>query len=118
MTVTILSGRFQGLRTSDALDAAGDIGTAPSIGRRVVRPSSLNPDFPDSGCEVAPRCLECPRAQCKYDDPDDPELAVRNAQIEAARAAGESAVQVAARFGISVRSVYRAITMVREERAG
>ncbi len=24
---------------------------------------------PDRGCEVAPKCLECPLPQCKHDDP-------------------------------------------------
>ena len=25
--------------------------------------------FPDTGCDVSTRCLECPLPQCRYDDP-------------------------------------------------
>ena len=29
-----------------------------------------NYDYTDTGCDLAPSCLECPLALCKYDDPN------------------------------------------------
>ena len=36
---------------------------------RIERGLPENYNYRDTGCELAPSCLECPLATCKYDDP-------------------------------------------------
>ena len=67
-------------------------------------------DFPDTGCAAGgPSCLACPLARCVHDGvrpggpPRQPE---RDALIVAALA-GATVEDVAARFGLSRRSVWR-----------
>ena len=65
----------------------------------------------DTGCEVAPKCLECPLPQCRYDDPgwfqrhknDERDRGI----ISALRQDGLSVTQAVYRFGISRRTVVR-----------
>ena len=64
-------------------------------------------DFQDTGCELAPRCLACPFPSCRYDDYG----AVRRAKYEAIRAAaaGTPRAALATRFGVSKRTIQRAL---------
>ncbi|MFQ5861383.1 MAG: helix-turn-helix domain-containing protein [Dehalococcoidia bacterium] len=70
--------------------------------------------YRDDGCEVSPSCLICPLPKCKYDDPgwlqrerrrgrDLEVLRVRQAQTL-------SVPQLAQRFGISQRTVFRILS--------
>ena len=75
--------------------------------------------YRDTGCEIAPSCLQCPLPQCKY---DNPRLARREKRSErdrqvvtAFRHGGMSALQVAALFGMSQRTVFRIIKRYDEE---
>lgn len=64
----------------------------------------------DDGCFVAPACLSCPLDVCRYDDPaavTKYRNATRNAAIAEALNAGGVRSEVAARFGLSERTIYR-----------
>ena len=80
--------------------------------------------YRDTGCEVSPSCLRCPLPVCKYDLPKHqrPEAVLEERSRKHGRRAqeiaegyrgGESVEELAARFGVSVRTVYRALS--REE---
>ena len=67
-------------------------------------------EYRDEGCEVSPSCFECPLRRCKYDVPGGlPEIRRRELAeaISDARAQGETAAEVAERFGVSPRTVFR-----------
>ena len=73
--------------------------------------------YADTGCEVASSCLHCPLPQCKYDDPawyQAYRRQGRDAELLAAhKDEGLSVFQVAERFGVSPRTVHRALKRVR-----
>ena len=60
----------------------------------------------DGGCEDSPSCLNCPLPHCKYDAPHE-RVALRNQQMLAAQREGAKANELALRFGLTQRSVYR-----------
>jgi hypothetical protein len=67
--------------------------------------------YRDTGCTVAPRCLACPLQVCKYDDPRyfySGQRAARDGEILRQRDRGRTAPEIAARLGISIRTVARA----------
>ena len=67
-------------------------------------------EYKDTGCEVAPRCLSCPRSSCKYDDPHYRRVrqVVQDAPIlEAMQDGALSAEAAARRFNVNVRTIYR-----------
>ena len=80
----------------------------------------------DDGCEVSPSCLRCPLPVCKYDDPGREhrdrreERDRRDEEILDARERERlSATELARRFGVSERTVFRAIQRGRTgERVG
>ena len=67
----------------------------------------------DDGCEVAASCLRCPLPRCKYDDPGALRRQARDerdAEIRAARRReGLTAPELARRFKVSERTVFRAV---------
>lgn len=67
--------------------------------------------YHDDGCEVAPRCLECPLPQCKYDNPRWYQVEMRRRRdqrvLKAHRTRGLSVTQLAHRFAVSERTVHR-----------
>ena len=65
--------------------------------------------YRDDGCSIAPECLQCPLPQCRYDD-SYAELRVRNDRFRKARKRGMSHASLAAKFGISVRTVSRIVS--------
>ena len=66
-------------------------------------------DYPDLGCELAPSCLHCPLPRCRYDDTSRrPSKRRRDEEIWHLWAhQGHTVSQLAARFGLSRRSVHR-----------
>jgi len=81
---------------------------------------------PDRGCDLAPRCLECPFPQCRYDgereryadrSPPGPHLATRLKAQEAARlrAEGYTVPQIARQMNRHVRMVHRYLALTRGE---
>ena len=76
---------------------------------------------PDDGCQYSSSCLECPLPACKHDMPPE-ELHAELRRIEDRKKAdmilreGLTAKEAAARLGVTVRSVYRIMGRVREQK--
>ena len=68
--------------------------------------------YADTGCDVHPRCLTCPLVRCRYDEPggarklfsEDRDRAIVSLQRE-----GVPVDAIALRFGVSRRTVFRAL---------
>jgi hypothetical protein len=68
--------------------------------------------YADTGCDVHPSCLTCPLVRCRYDSPggvrkvysEDRDRAIVRAQRE-----GVPLGAIAQRFGVSRRTVFRAL---------
>lgn len=74
--------------------------------------------LPDTGCNLAPSCLQCPLPACKYDDPTSPQQHrhTRDQSIlKLQRETGLSVPDLARYLQMSVRSVYRILTRAMEE---
>ncbi|MBM3957200.1 MAG: helix-turn-helix domain-containing protein, partial [Gemmatimonadetes bacterium] len=69
--------------------------------------------YRDDGCELWSCCLECPLPMCKYDDPGWFQRENRRSRDEAIvrlrREQRVSVPEVAARFGVSTRTVHRVL---------
>ena len=69
--------------------------------------------YKDDGCEVSPSCLRCPLPQCKHDAPGwylRERRAQRDRTMSRLRSReGLSVTQLADRFGVSKRTVFRAL---------
>ena len=69
--------------------------------------------YHDDGCDVSASCLRCPLPRCKYDVPNSARQERRDrrdAEIMAARRReGLTALELAERFGVSERTVWRAL---------
>jgi hypothetical protein len=67
--------------------------------------------YRDDGCEAAPRCLHCPLARCKYDDPGGlqrEQRERRDSEVLLVYASERLTVpQLARRFAVSQRTVFR-----------
>ena len=84
----------------------------PLLGRVCSDVLPENTSYPDDGCEVAPRCVECPLERCRYEEPNGlltVRMRERNPQIIAMRADGASLEDIAARFRLARRSVFRVL---------
>lgn len=69
--------------------------------------------YRDDGCEIMSSCLQCPLPRCKYDDPgwlQREGRGQRDDDIREVRKNEELTVpELAKRFGISERTVFRAV---------
>lgn len=80
-----------------------------------VRSDSL-PEFTryrDDGCSVSPSCLDCPLPRCRYEEPGGLRALLnehRDRQILDLRRRGVSVEELADRFGVSRRTVFRVIS--------
>lgn len=64
--------------------------------------------YRDDGCEIAPKCLECPLPQCRYDLPPKRAGALmREAELRRLLAEGLTADEAAVRMGVSRRTIFR-----------
>lgn len=64
--------------------------------------------YRDDGCEISPRCLECPLPACRYDLPPKRAGALmREAELRRLLAQGLTADQAAVTMGVSRRTVFR-----------
>ena len=71
-----------------------------------------NTVYEDTGCDLAPSCLECPLALCKYDDPNVARYdraVMRDTEIMRLFAEGFKVSAIALKVNISSRTVYRVI---------
>ena len=69
-------------------------------------------DWRDEGCAVFPSCLSCPLPRCVEEEPRGRQrlkLAVRNKRMVELRQGGKSVKEIAGLFGISRRTVERAL---------
>ena len=75
------------------------------------RPPELT-HYRDEGCRFWSACLSCPFARCLFEEPGGARHAlnaVRDGEIRRLFAAGEPAVAIAERFGVTRRTVYRVL---------
>jgi hypothetical protein len=79
-----------------------------------VRSDAL-PEFTryrDNGCDVHPSCLTCPLPRCRYEEPGGLRALLnktRDQEIVGQRARGVPVSELASRFGVSRRTVFRVL---------
>ena len=69
--------------------------------------------FVDTGCDLAPSCLNCPFKVCRYDLPGGERALMnesRDSAIIEAYYAGDAAEVLAKRFRLSVRTIRRVVS--------
>ena len=72
--------------------------------------------YQDDGCDLFPSCLRCPLTRCRYDIPGrQTGKELRNVEMARLHRAGVAVRELAERFGVSRRTVYR-ITAPRSDR--
>ena len=75
--------------------------------------------YRDQGCEVSPSCLRCPLPRCKHDDPGFLRRDARDRRdakiMETRRRERLSVPQLAQRFRVSERTVFRAMRRARQQ---
>ncbi len=71
-------------------------------------------EYRDEGCEESPSCLQCPLPRCKHDDPGwlrRERLKERNREVlKALHQEGLSVHEVALRFRLSRRTIFRILS--------
>ena len=76
----------------------------------------------DTGCEVSPRCVDCPLSRCKWDDLDWYRDGLRRGAdfltAQAIEREGLSPAQAAARFGTTKRTIFRIRRRCRQVSSG
>jgi len=68
--------------------------------------------YRDDGCDIHPHCLTCPLPRCRYDEPGGLRgllNAYRDRQIVELRQRGIPVDELAQRFGLSRRSIFRVL---------
>jgi hypothetical protein len=73
-------------------------------------PDDIN--WRDGGCEFSPSCLNCPLPRCVEDEPRGQQrlrMAARKKRMEELKQAGKSVKEIAGIFGVSTRTVQRAL---------
>lgn len=66
----------------------------------------------DEGCEVFPSCLGCPLPRCLEEEPRGRQrlrMSARARRMAGLKRSGQSVPDIAALFGVSVRTVQRAL---------
>ena len=70
-----------------------------------------NRHWEDTGCEVSSTCLECPLSACRWDDPAEYNRLRRrqadSAIIHEMQRLGMSVEETAAKYGKTVRTIFR-----------
>ena len=69
-------------------------------------------DWRDEGCEVFPSCLNCPLSRCVEEEARGRQrlrVKARNSRMSELRSAGRSVKEIAELFGVSQRTVQRAL---------
>jgi hypothetical protein len=113
-------GQAQGVR-----DREGEVVTSFLIPIRRVREDALpeNIHYEDTGCEAAPRCLDCPLLRCRYDEPGglrgllNRDRDRRIAELGSTSGGRVPVDELAGRFGLSRRTVFRILAKGRRRRA-
>ncbi len=65
--------------------------------------------YQDDGCDLFPSCLNCPFSQCRYDESGrrQKRKELRNKEMLRLLGEGKGIKELAQRFGVSKRTVYR-----------
>ncbi len=69
--------------------------------------------YRDNGCDVHPSCLTCPLNRCRYDEPGGLRALInadRDRKILELRLGGATVDDLAGRFGVSRRTVFRILS--------
>ncbi len=70
--------------------------------------------YRDDGCDIHPHCLTCPLPRCRYDEPGGLRgllNSYRDRQIVEMRLSGAPVEELAERFGVSRRTIFRILEM-------
>ncbi len=105
----LTASRMRGNQTSSNEKSVREQ-SSPSI--NTTRGLPENTVYEDTGCDLAPSCLECPLALCKYDDPNGARYdrtVMRDTEIMRLFAEGLKVSAIALKVNISNRTVYRVI---------
>ena len=100
------------LQNSQASSSKQSVCAQTSSSINTTRGLPENTVYRDTGCDLAPSCLECPLALCKYDDPNGArydQTVMRDTEIMRLFAEGLKVSTIALRVNISNRTVYRVI---------
>ncbi len=94
-------------------------GAQQSVPLRRVRRDALPEEihYRDDGCDIHPHCLTCLLPRCRYDEPGGLRAmlnAYRDQQIVALRRDGAHVDQIAERFSLSRRTVFRILSATPE----
>lgn len=95
-------------------------GDMVSVAERPIREDALpeNQDYRDTGCSLAPRCLDCPLPRCRYDEPGGARrllMETRDEEIVRGRVSEHVPIDtLARRYGLSRRSVFRILRKARQ----
>ncbi len=94
---------------------AGAVGARQATPLRRVRRDALPEEirYRDDGCDIHPQCLTCPLPRCRYDEPGGLRgmlNAYRDQQIVALRGDGAPVDQIAERYSLSRRTVFRILS--------
>jgi len=77
--------------------------------------------YRDDGCDLFPSCLQCPLVRCRYDEPGGARAllnSARDREIRRLRQEGGLTVEeIADRFRVSRRTVFRALATARPQPA-
>ncbi len=79
--------------------------------RRDALPEEIH--YRDDGCDIHPHCLTCPLPRCRYDEPGGARALLnsyRDQQITGLRRDGVPVDQIAERFCLSRRTVFRVLS--------
>ncbi|HXK33263.1 MAG TPA: hypothetical protein VNM91_04525 [Dehalococcoidia bacterium] len=75
-------------------------------------------EYRDTGCDLAPSCLRCPFARCRYDEPPARRSAqhARDREIALLRRKHNAPIDLLAQtYGVSRRQVFRILERARED---
>lgn len=76
--------------------------------------NSYQVHYKDTGCDIHPTCLTCPLPKCRYDLPHKTALALIQAmKLRKLVAQGETVASASSILGISKRSGFRAIKLLK-----
>ncbi|MCY4454695.1 MAG: hypothetical protein OXC56_00090 [Chloroflexi bacterium] len=95
----------------------------PEVRPRLAREDALpeHVDYRDSGCDLFPSCLSCPLPRCRYDEPGGVRAMLnrtRDREIRRMRLDDQVPVnEIARRFHVSRRTVFRALEGAHREPA-
>jgi hypothetical protein len=87
----------------------------PRSGKRKRTRSDALPEFMryrDDGCDIHDHCLTCPLPRCRYEEPGGLRALLneqRDRQMDQLRRKGASVNELAGRFGVSRRTVFRVL---------